>query len=167
MIKDNLVSLKRSEDLNYCFSYLAKSGASIMEHHERPKKYFSAFWFIMETGFTNSALEETFRQKATDFFERNLRKLNLPDYLIAFIPKDRLKNENERIFSCLLLASPAGRFFVFSDELLKRQEVRRQKIGMCEIYFFGNLLDVLKSEEAKKEFVKALLFSIKNSRSGR
>lgn len=165
MRKESLASLKRSEDIEFCFKFLSEVNAKIREHHEQSKNYFSAFWFVIQTGLRNSAVEGAFIQKATDFFQRNLKKLKIQNYIIAFIPEEVFEKETDKIVSCLLLLSPAGRFFVFSSSLVERHRTRSQKFGKSEMFLFRNLLEVLKSEEEKKGFVKQLLISSKNYKS--
>lgn len=159
----NLLQQKRAEDINYSLKFLSKLSYKIHEKHEKNKTYFKAFWFIISLPAADGLLKEKFSQKATGFFERNLKKLGIENYILLLIDAEIYERNMNQILSSLLLASPSGTFFIFMSNFKKKigEELDEISIGSAKMFIFNDLVQTLSNENTKRSFLEILKKSIK------
>lgn len=148
MAFESLNLQKRAEDIKEASKYLKSLGLAIHENFQKNKNYYSSLWLIIGDDISDAEMRKKFKEKSENFFKRNLSKLGIDNYIICFVKNKVLIKFLENIFSALLLISPAGSFLFFSSAA-KAIELP-EKVGKAKIFYFNDILEVLKKEEQKK-----------------
>ncbi|MCX7831441.1 MAG: hypothetical protein N2440_00855 [Actinobacteria bacterium] len=156
MVLEQVSIKKRYEDISYSFEFLNSKGVFIRQFFKNGKNYFNAAWFIICNEFNDTEKSNIFQKKVEDFFLRNLIKLGIENYILAFVPKNILDEEKNKFFSSLMLISPSGKFLIFCQDNQSSQTDFPNKIGKAEFIYFGSLLEVLSNKDLKRDFLKTL-----------
>jgi hypothetical protein len=160
---NDLYLKKRTEDIGFALKFLQEQGFEIHEYFAEKKNYFSCCWLLVESPKTSPNKLLQFKEKTLAFFERNLVKKNISDFIVSFYPEGVFTEKKEEILISLLLLSPAAQIFIFS-KYINHNHLDVESIGKAKIYWFPPILETLARSSVRKEFAVNLIKATKKTK---